>query len=159
MLCFLRKPYNNIDSRYRELRIYFKHMSWHGETCRNKGGFSCYFLPTPETLPKCPMALTLYTQSCEKYHRHITLVGFEPKTLDWNILYPWCNIYCENFYWGERSNWNIFSAATCRHLKLRKVNFTVNLHLPGRPLPSCSSGARQHSHLSDLRSVKYDFST
>ena len=29
------------------LLIYFKHMSWHGETCRNKGRFSRYFLPTP----------------------------------------------------------------------------------------------------------------
>ena len=27
----------------------FKHISWHGETCRNKSGFSRYFLPTPMT--------------------------------------------------------------------------------------------------------------
>jgi len=32
-----------INSRYRELQIFFKHMSWHVETCRNKGGFSCIF--------------------------------------------------------------------------------------------------------------------
>ena len=25
-------------------------MSWHGETCGNKGGFSRYFLPTPMTI-------------------------------------------------------------------------------------------------------------
>ena len=29
--------------------LIFKHMSWHGETCENKGGFSCYFLPTLKT--------------------------------------------------------------------------------------------------------------
>ena len=38
-----------INSRYRELRIYFKHMSWHGEMCGNKGGWSRYFLPIPMT--------------------------------------------------------------------------------------------------------------
>ena len=32
-----------------ELRIYFKHLSWHGETCGNKSGFSWYFLPTQMT--------------------------------------------------------------------------------------------------------------
>ena len=34
-----------INYRGRELRIYFKHMSWHGETCGNKGGFSHLFSP------------------------------------------------------------------------------------------------------------------
>ena len=73
-----------INSRQRELRIYSKHMSWHGETCGNKGGFPvifsrlqwpiepkfsqvCYFIyklwytkcgPWDNTVyRKCPMAL------------------------------------------------------------------------------------------------------
>ena len=40
------KQYQFSISRITDL---FKHMSWHGETCGNKGGFSRYFLPTPMT--------------------------------------------------------------------------------------------------------------
>ena len=34
-----------INSRYRELQLYFKYMSWLCETYRNKGGFSQLFSP------------------------------------------------------------------------------------------------------------------
>ena len=47
---FLEKTLKHLSiNRYRELRMYFKHMSYHGETCGNKAGFSRYFLPTPLT--------------------------------------------------------------------------------------------------------------
>ena len=58
-----------INPRYQELRIYFKHMSWRGETCGNKGGFSRYFLPTLMTDWALIFTGLLFYISCHVIHR------------------------------------------------------------------------------------------
>ena len=69
-----------INSRYRELWTYFKHISWHGETCRNKGGFSRYFLPTPMMIePKfsqvCYFVYKLWYTKCGPLDNCLTKVS------------------------------------------------------------------------------------
>ena len=59
-------------SIYRELRIYFKHMSWHGETCGNKGGFSRYFVPDDRLSLNLHRFVILY-RSCDTRAFDITV--------------------------------------------------------------------------------------
>ena len=96
-----------INSPHRELRIYSKHMSWHGETCGNKGRFSRYFLPTPMTNIEskfsqvCYFIYKLWYTKCRPW---TILFNESVQWLSYAMMFQFCRLY---------NAWIAFDAFVC----------------------------------------------